>query len=198
MKGNSPSFTLTLIRLFIFCFYLCFPSSSIFIFDYYWFLFTFPLNLPALAVPPYRPLHPQKIASVSIVPVLSSWLFSLLLQLSSPPSGGRGEHAGLQWAACHGGAEENRSPGQTEAAEEGCPSESHPAPSSSPAASQTLPQLPRGQSLQSGPQQDSRDRCFALREGSILAQWYHKGIGFEVTEQMQNMWFDITHKHKRM
>lgn len=76
-----------------------------------------------------------------------------------PLPGGWGEPAGLQWAACHGGAEEDRSPSQTEVVEEGCPSESHPAPGSSPAAPPTLSQLPRGQPLQT-PQQDSRDRCF--------------------------------------
>ncbi len=84
MKGNPSSFTLTPIHLFIiFCFYPCFASCSIFIFDYYWFLFTFPLNLPALAVSPHHPLHPQKIASVSFIPVLSSWLFSLLPDFKS-------------------------------------------------------------------------------------------------------------------
>ena len=96
--------------------------------------------------------------------------FSPLTTLTSP-SGGRGEPAGLQWAASHGSAEEDRSPDQAEAAEEGCPTESHPAPSSPSAAPPSLPQLPRGQSIQSGPQQDSRDRCFVLREGDVLTQW---------------------------
>lgn len=75
-----------------------------------------------------------------------------------PPSGGRGESAGLQRAARPGGAEEDGPPGPTEVAEEGCPPESHPSAAPSP----TLPQLPRGQPLPAGPQQDSRDRLVLL------------------------------------
>lgn len=162
-------------------------SSLVFTYAFYLPLFLFLITIDFFSIylhlPHLRTIHSihKKFPSVSIVPVLSPWRFSLLLTFPSlvpPPSGGRGEPAGLQWAACHGGAEEDRPPGQTEAAEEGRPSESHPASSSSPAAPPTLPQLPRGQPLQSGPQQDSRVRCFVLREGNILAQWYHKGIVF--------------------
>lgn len=176
-------------------------SSSSLVFTYafhlalFLFLITIDFFINVLA-PPYHPLRPRKVC------FCLHHNFALILAhfptpyfyISCPlPSGGRGEPAGMQWAACHGGAEEDRSPGQTEAAEEGCPSESHPAPSSSPAAPPTLPQLPRGQSLPSGPQQDSRVRCFVLREGNVLPQWYHKEIGVEVTEQMEDMWSDSMH-----
>lgn len=94
--------------------------------------------------------------------------------LSRPPSpGGRGEPAGLQRAARHGGAEEDGPPGPTEAAEEGCASESHPGPGPSAAPPPTFPQLPRRQSLQTGPEQDSRDRLLFAERGM-----------FEVTEHM--------------
>lgn len=178
MKGNFSSFTFTSIHLFIIsCFYLFFPSCSIFIFDYYWFLFTFPFNLPALVVPLRHALHPLHPQTLCFLPAsyLRPHPAPYLNYLSSPPTGGWGEPAGLQWAEGNGGAEEDGSSGQTEVAEEGRTSESHPASGPSPAAPPTLPQLTWGQSLQSGPQQDSRDRCFVLTGGNILALLYHEG-----------------------
>lgn len=65
--------------------------------------------------------------------------------------------------------------------------ESHPAAGPSAAAPPTLPQLPRGQPVPSGPQQDSRDRCSgAERRGRVLthpvvaARWKPPGIGVKV------------------
>lgn len=119
----------------------------IIIFYYYWFP-----RLTAHSVPP----------QCNLLFLLAYFFFSFfsLLLPSSPPPGGWREPAGLQRAAGHGGAQEDGSPGPTEAAEEGRVPESHPAPGPSAAAPPTLPQLPWGQPVPSGPQQDSRDRCF--------------------------------------
>lgn len=113
------------------------------IFFYYYWFFSFSF-------------HSTFCTSIMHAPFLDYLLFHVL----SSSSGGWGEPAGLQRAAGHGGAEEDGSPGPTEVAKEGRPPESHPAPRPAPATSQTLPQLPRGQPIPSGPQQDSRDRYF--------------------------------------